>query len=109
MEDSYPQLTGPTIGCEAKFTCDDQGIQAGWVDSYASTLDCQWVVLRGATAAPTDVAPGWYIHETCTNTGRFFHEGTFDNNCLRVPVYIPAVPDNGLTVKYVDLTLPPRP
>lgn len=109
MEDSYPMLTGPTIPCEAKFTCDDQGIQAGWVDSYASTLDCQWVVLRGTTPAPTDIAPGWYLHETCTNTGRFFHEGTFDNNCAQVPVYIPDVPDNGQSVRYVDITPPPRP
>lgn len=109
MEDSYPMLTGPTIGCDTKFTCEDQGIQAGWVDSYASTLDCQWLVLRGTTAAPTDVQPGWYLHETCTNTGRYFHEHTFDNNCITVPVYVPDVPDNGVTVKYVDLDLPPMP
>jgi len=109
MEDSYPHLTGPTIGCDLEYTCEDQGIQAGWVDSYASTLDCQWLVLRGKTAAPTDVQPGWYLHETCTNVGRYFHEHTFDNNCALVPVYVPTVPDDGNTLKYRDVVKPPMP
>ncbi|MCC6622900.1 MAG: hypothetical protein IT385_16695 [Deltaproteobacteria bacterium] len=109
MEDSYPNLTGPTIGCDLKYTCEDQGIQAGWVDSYASTLDCQWLILRGTTAAPTDIQPGWYLHETCTNVGRYFHEHTFDNNCALVPVYVPDVPDNGQTIKYGDVVKPPMP
>jgi hypothetical protein len=110
MEDSYQHLLGPNIPCDASSTCDDQGISPGWADSYPNTLDCQWVVLRGETAAPTDVpANQWYQHETCTNTGRVFHEATFDNNCIRIPVYVPEVPDNGTVVKYTDLTLPPMP
>ncbi len=110
MEDSYQHLTGPNIPCEAGSTCDDQGIQPGWADSYPATLDCQWLVLRGTTPAPTDLTPGqWYLHETCTNTGRAFHEHTFDNNCIRIPVYIPDVPDNGQVLRYIDLSLPPAP
>jgi hypothetical protein len=82
MEDSYPHLKGPTIPCEAGSTCESQGISAGWADSYPNTLGCQWLVLRGTTAAPTDIPAGtWYLHETCTNSGRAFHEGSFDNNC----------------------------
>ena len=110
MEDSYQHLLGPNIPCEADSTCDDQGIQAGWADSYPATLDCQWLVLRGSTASPNDVPSGqWYMHETCTNTGRAFHEASFDNNCIRVPVYIPDVPDNGAVLRYSDLNLPPAP
>lgn len=110
MEDSYQYLQGPNIPCEADSTCEDQGIQAGWADSYPATLDCQWLVLRGTTAAATDVPTGrWYMHETCTNTGRAFAEHTFDNNCIRVPVYIPDVPDDGRVLRYSDLNLPPMP
>lgn len=106
MEDSYQHLFGPDIPCDARYTCEDQGIQAGWADSYPATLDCQWLVLRGTTPAPTDIAPGWYLHETCTNTGRVFHEHTFDNNCIRVPVYVPEVPDDGRVLRYTDIPLP---
>lgn len=28
--------------------------------------------------------------ETCTNIGRTIFEMTYDNNCVRFPVYIPA-------------------
>ncbi len=110
MEDSYQYLMGPNIPCAGGSTCDDQGIQAGWADSYPSTLDCQWIVLRGATPSANDVPSGqWYWHETCTNQGRTFHEHSFDNNCYRIPVYVPDVPDTGLVVKYSDLSLPPLP
>ena len=110
MEDSYRYLSTPVVPCTAKSTCDNQGIQPGWADSYPQTLDCQWLVLRGQTPAAGDIPPGrWYLHETCTNTGRFFHEHSFDNNCIRIPVYIPDVPDDGRVVKYTNLTPPPMP
>jgi hypothetical protein len=110
MEDSYQHLLGPNIPCTAASTCDDQGIQPGWADSYPSTLDCQWMVLRGSVPTPYDLPLNqWYLHETCTNTGRVFHEHTFSNNCVRVPVYVPDVPDDGHTVKYSDITPPPMP
>ena len=110
MEDSYRYLAGPNIPCSPHSTCDSQGIQAGWADSYPAALDCQWVVLRGTTPRPTDVPSGrWYFHETCTNVGRVFAEHSYDNNCIRVPVFIPDVPDDGSVIHYSDLNLPPMP
>jgi len=110
MEDSFRYLSGPDIPCTPRSTCDNQGIQAGWADSYPAALDCQWMVLRGTTPSPTDVPLGhWYLHETCTNVGRVFQEHSFDNNCMRVPVYIPDVPDDGHVIHYTDVTPPPMP
>lgn len=30
-----------------RFTCDDQGISAGWADVYGGQLDCQWIDVTG--------------------------------------------------------------
>ena len=110
MEDTYQHLLGPNIPCDPESTCADQGIQAGWADRYPNTLDCQWLVLRGQIPSPDDVPLNrWYLHETCTNTERAFAEQTFDNNCVRIPVYVPDVPDDGRTVRYTDLDPPPLP
>ena len=49
------------------------------------------------------------MHETCTNVGRTFAEHTYDNNCIKVPVYIPDIPDSDAVVHYTDLNLPPMP
>lgn len=115
MEDSYQYLYGPNIACEPGSSCADQGIQAGWADSYPASLDCQWLVLKGTPteslpAPPPNVAAGWYIHETCTNMERVFPEASYVNNCRRIPVYIPDVAD-GTSVSYPSIqgSLPPKP
>ena len=66
----------------ARYTCDNQGISAGWADTYASTLDCQWVDV-------TNVAPGNYFLEVVVNPEQRLLESDYTNNVSRVPVTIP--------------------
>ena len=101
MEDSEQHLFGSTIPCAAVSTCDDQGIQAGWTDNYPNVLDCQWLDI-------TEIALNrWYTYEVCTNQVRNFHEHSFDNNCVKFPVFVPLVPDNGIEVLYKNVVPPP--
>ena len=44
----------------AKYTCNNQGIQAGWYDFYWGALTCQWIDITG-------VAPGTYTLEVTMN------------------------------------------
>ncbi|MCB9006044.1 MAG: hypothetical protein H6656_01410 [Ardenticatenaceae bacterium] len=32
-----------TVAADPNFSCNNQGIQAGWVDEYGAGLDCQWI------------------------------------------------------------------
>ena len=66
----------------AQYDCDNQGISAGWGDTYVSTLDCQWVDV-------TDVPPGNYFLEIVVNPDRILLESNYGNNLSRVPVTIP--------------------
>lgn len=62
-------------------------------DLYDNTLDCQWLDI-------TDFAYKgcWVTYEVCTNLGRTIFEATYDNNCIRFPVYVPNVyPDKTST------------
>jgi len=81
MEDTQQIRFGPEVACDKKYTCDEQGIQAGWSDLYGNTLDCQWLDI-------TDVPAGDYFLEVVLNPGRTFEEISFDNNTAKVPVQI---------------------
>jgi hypothetical protein len=84
MEDTVAYQSGPAVACDAASTCDDQGIQKGWTDLYARDLDCQWLDITGIEGNR------WYCYEVCTNYGRNFQEYSFDNNCSRFPIWVPA-------------------
>lgn len=62
-----------------KFSCDLQGITAGWADSYAHSLPCQWIDI-------TDVPPGLYTLRVTINPAQTFAESSYDNNMLELPV-----------------------
>lgn len=68
---------------EGKFTCDYQGIQAGWSDIYDSGLEGQWIDITG-------VLPGDYVLEVTVNPDRLLIEGDYLNNTTTIPVSIPA-------------------
>lgn len=79
--DSEQIRPGPTIPCGPKYTCDSQGLQAGWADTYSADLDCQWVDVTG-------VPPGEYRLQVTINPDRLFDEVSYDNNSASVPVTI---------------------
>lgn len=61
------------------YTCENQGIGAGWADTYANFLPCQWVDI-------TDVAPGAYTLRVRINPTMAFEESDYSNNTLDLPV-----------------------
>lgn len=67
---------------KARFTCSDQGIQAGWADVYGPHLDCQYVDV-------TDVPPGNYVLEIEVNPSGLLVESDYSNNVASVAVVIP--------------------
>ncbi|MBK8170273.1 MAG: hypothetical protein IPK60_07985 [Sandaracinaceae bacterium] len=81
--DSERYVDDPAVSRSQRYTCDDQGIQAGWSDVYTANLDCQWVDV-------TDVAPGEYSLRVSINYERIIAESNFDNNVADVPVVIPV-------------------
>lgn len=98
MEDAERYASGSDVACSPQFDCLDQGIPRGRTDNYPASLDCQWLDI-------TSLQPknAWYTYEVCTNIGRTLFEMTFDNNCVRFPIYVPQVADNGQIVKYTDI------
>ncbi|HWN71616.1 MAG TPA: lysyl oxidase family protein [Haliangium sp.] len=81
MTDSEQVRRGPTIACGPRYNCYDQGLQAGWADSYPNGIDCQWLDVTG-------VAPGEYWLQVELNPDRLFDEVSYENNTSRVPVTI---------------------
>ena len=72
-----------SAGIAARYTCDNQGIQAGWYDVYTADLPCQWVDV-------TDVPPGNYLLELEANPAGRLPELTRSNNITRASVVIDA-------------------
>lgn len=66
----------------AKYTCDYQGLSAGWMDVYDKTLDCQWVDI-------TDVRPGVYNLEITINPQHIFPESNYLNNRVIIRITVP--------------------
>ena len=58
-----------------------QGISVGWVDSYVSQLDCQWLDVTG-------VAPGAYELEIVVNPEAVIAERDYADNALRLPIVL---------------------
>ena len=68
---------------DSKFSCEFQGIQAGWSDIYDSGLEGQWVDITG-------VAAGDYTLEVTMNPDHILLESDYTNNVTTIPVTIPA-------------------
>jgi hypothetical protein len=81
LEDSRRELNGADIACDKKYDCANQGIQAGWADSYGWSLDCSWLDV-------TDLIPGSYIIHLAVNPERRIDEESYTNNlgCVRVNI-----------------------
>lgn len=104
-----PPREGKYRSCGAVGIPGNQGITAGWADTYRFTLAGQYFVLDGGDGQPV-VPPGNYRiritvnppfkapkNEACPNvdTAGFCHqlpESDYTNNVIEVPVFIPAHP-----------------
>jgi hypothetical protein len=92
---TYLSGAGPSMG----YTCDNQGLTAGWQDVYPRHLECQWLDVTG-------VPPGQYylrleVNPETDGTHKIA-ESRYDNNAAMVPVTI-TVPDPR------DVEMPDRP
>ncbi len=76
---SYPG--GDTRGLY--YTCENQGIQRGYLDIYGDYLDCQWVDV-------TDVPPGDYSLHVELNYEGLVLESDYSNNTADVAITVPA-------------------
>jgi len=63
-EDAHPR---------PRYTCERQGISAGWADTYDSYLDCQWIDI-------TDVPEGTYTVHASVNVDSVLPELDYTNN-----------------------------
>jgi len=70
-----------------RYTCQYQGIQAGWSDIYSAGLSGQWIDVTG-------VAPGDYVLEITMNPQAALPESNYANNTSRIRITIdpPPVP-----------------
>lgn len=68
---------------QARHTCNNPGISAGWADIYSYTLDGQWIDV-------TDVPSGYYTLRVTVNNGGMIRETNYaDNSAVVRRVYIP--------------------
>lgn len=66
----------------ARYTCSNQGIQAGWADIYSSNLSGQWIDITGVPA-------GNYVLEIIMDPMNLIDELNESNNTGRLNVTIP--------------------
>ena len=71
----------PQAPFDAKFDCENQGIQAGWSDIYDGGLPGQWIDITGLPA-------GDYELEITINPEHLIPEADYTNNTTIVPVTI---------------------
>lgn len=83
----------PTASATRKYTCSNNGLQAGWADVYNQNLDCQFVDITG-------VPSGNYYLQMTVNPDALLTEADLGNNTVLVPVNIP--PGNCLTAPAND-------
>lgn len=99
MEDTTQYFFGPQVPCTPQFSCTSQGIPRGRSDLYPASIDCQWLDITDLQYQGC-----WHLYEVCTNVGRSIFEGSYENNCVSFPLYIPHIPED-LTgiLKYTDV------
>ena len=66
----------------ARYTCSNQGIQAGWSDIYSSSLSGQWIDITG-------LASGSYILQATVDPMNLIPESNENNNTVQQTVTIP--------------------
>lgn len=66
------------------FTCSNQGIHAGWADTYDTYLPCQWIDITG-------IPEGDYILRIAINPMNILPESNYDDNVFTHPVHLPYV------------------
>lgn len=71
LEDSTPSSRDVRNG--RKYTCENQGLQAGWADLYPAQIDCQWIDV-------TDVPPGDYVLRVQWNPEGLLADDDMTNN-----------------------------
>jgi hypothetical protein len=80
LRDDEPNSSN--VASPARYTCEYQGISAGWQDVYEKSLDCQWVDITGVPA-------GVYNLEIRINTRRVLRESNYSNNKVVLRIRIP--------------------
>ena len=70
LEDVEKLSAGPNT---SHYTCNDQGVSAGWADVYNAGLDCQWIDI-------TDLPDGDYVLEARTNDSGIVQEDSYGDN-----------------------------
>jgi len=83
----------PTAPATSKYSCSNNGLQAGWADVYSQSLDCQFVDITG-------VPSGNYYLQMTVNPDALLTEADLGNNTVLVPVNIP--PTNCLSAPVND-------
>ena len=83
----------PSASSTLKYTCANNGIQAGWADVYTQDLDCQFIDITGVPA-------GEYYLQLTVNPDGLLAEADLQNNTALVPVIIP--PTNCVTAPVND-------
>jgi hypothetical protein len=68
-----------------RFTCDFQGLSAGWEDIYDKSLDCQWLDITGLPG-------GTYLLQVTVNPDGVFTEGNYANNTASVSITLAGKP-----------------
>ena len=84
LEDFEPQDNPPLGGrTTPRYTCQNQGISMGWIDTYANGLTCQFIDITGVPA-------GRYTLQVSVNPDHYFEELRYDNNVATATIDIPA-------------------
>jgi hypothetical protein len=81
VRDSEP-WTADAEGEIPLYNCGFQGLSAGWADTYAWNLDCQWVDVTGLPA-------GDYTLVLEVNPTHAFPERSWEDNRVELPVSLP--------------------
>lgn len=71
-----------TTNQRPRYTCERQGLSAGWEDAYFANLPGQWIVID-------DVPPGTYTLSIEINYAGALSESDYTNNTATVTVTIP--------------------
>jgi hypothetical protein len=81
------QPWGSDLGIGEEYTCNNQGLHAGWLDAYGQHLACQYIDITG-------VAPGTYRIRATINNDRVLVESNYSDNVDEMEITIPAATTN---------------
>jgi len=82
LEDVDQYLFEPWVSPVGSFGgCGNQGITAGWSDSYSVGFPCQWIDVTGVANGPHDL-------RVKVNAARKLVESSYSNNTTTIPVIV---------------------